>query len=212
VLPELVRANVLATANVAAAAAESGCRSFVYCSSIAVYGRVKAEEVDESVVPAPDGPYGWSKLAGEQVALAAGGGMAVAVLRLAGVHGAGRTSGAVFAMLRAATSGDPLSVTEPESRFRFVFVDDVVAAIASLLASDPAPTGVFNVGGADVMTLREMAERVRSLTGSSSPIHCATGAPARSEVVTCERLEARLGFAPEPFEVHLRRMAADLGR
>jgi UDP-glucose 4-epimerase len=105
-----------------------------------------------------------------------------------------------------------LTVTEPESRFRFVFVDDVVAAIASLLASDPAPTGVFNVGGADVMTLREMAERVRSLTGSSSPIRCATGAPARSEVVTCERLEASLGFTPEPFEVHLRRMAADLGR
>lgn len=212
VVAELVRANVLATATVAAAAAQSGCRRFVYCSSIAVYGHGRGE-IDESAAPAPTTPYGWSKLAGEQAATLAGGTMAVSVLRLAGVHGVGRTSGAVHAMLQAALSGEALVVGEPESRFRFAFVDDVAAAVSGLLDRDPAPTGVFNLAGAEAMTLRETAERIRDLTGSSSPIRLAEDAPPpRAELLSTARLATTTGYTPEPFATHLMRMAEGLRR
>jgi len=211
-MPGLVRANVLATANLAAAAAASGCRIFIYASSIAVYGSGRDAAIDESVAPAPDSPYGWSKLAGEQVAQAGGGGgMAVACLRLAGIHGPGRESGAVAAMLRAAMAGDAITVSEPNSRFRFLFVDDVVLAVRCLLDADPAPSGVFNLAGAEAMTLAEMAERIRACAGSRSAIeHPAEEAPARSEVLEIDRIRAATGFSPLPFDTHVGHMADEL--
>lgn len=211
VVPELFRANVLATANLAAAAARFGCQRFIYCSSISVYGSRcgNAAEIDESLVPAPDTPYGWSKLAGEQAAFAASGAMAVAALRLAGVHGIGRPSGAVYAMLKAAMAGEALTVSEPDSRFRFAFVDDVAAAISRLLELEPAPTGTYNVAGAVALTLREMAEQICTLTRSSSRIEFARDAPRpRSELLSCVRLQTAIGFQPAPFATHVLRMAA----
>ena len=211
VVPDLVRANVLATANLAAAASGCGCQRFVYCSSISVYGSCLGTnaEIDESLAPVPNTPYGWSKLAGEQAAFAAAGAMAVSALRLAGVHGIGRRSGAVYTMLKAAMAGEALTVSEPDSRFRFAFVDDVAAIISRLLELEPPPTGTYNVAGAVALTLREMAEQICTLTRSSSRIEFARDAPRpRSELLCCARLQAAIGFQPAPFATHVLRMAA----
>ena len=50
-----------------------------------------------------------------------------------------------------------------------VYVDDVGTAAADLLATD-APTGVFEIGGPERMTMRDMIERAFSIIGVRQPI------------------------------------------
>src|SRR5690606_5450828 len=47
-------------------AAENGIQEIIFFSSVAVYG-IREDESTEITDPAPDGPYGASKLAGEKV-------------------------------------------------------------------------------------------------------------------------------------------------
>lgn len=215
ITPDLVRANVLATANLAAAAQTSGCRAFVYISSISVYGGTDRarRETDESDPVVPETPYGWSKLAGEQVAMAAAdAGMAVACLRLAGVHGPGRQGGVIYAMLCAALAGSEIVVNEPNSRFRLLFVDDVARAMAALLTVETVPSGIFNLAGAEDMKLSAIAEAVVRTVRSSSPVKLTetASAVARNEVLATQKFQSAVGFVPEAFETHLRAMIAQM--
>lgn len=57
--------NVTGTAHLLRAAAEAGVGSVVFSSSAAVYGTPHADLVTEATPPAPESPYGESKLIGE---------------------------------------------------------------------------------------------------------------------------------------------------
>jgi len=73
--------------------------------------------------------------------------------------------------VRQALAGQPLSVfgTGDQSRC-FCHVSDVVVALHELALSDKAVGEVFNVGGEQEITIRALAERVREIVGSQSPI------------------------------------------
>jgi len=49
-------------------------------------------------------------------------------------------------------------------------VSDVVEALLGMVEASEAEGQVFNVGSQEEISIRELAERVRSLTGSSSEI------------------------------------------
>jgi UDP-glucose 4-epimerase len=49
-------------------------------------------------------------------------------------------------------------------------VSDVVSALVSLPQEPRAVGGVFNVGNTEEVSIRRLAERVKALTGSPSPI------------------------------------------
>ncbi len=73
--------------------------------------------------------------------------------------------------VRQALSGEPLTVFGDGLQSRsFTYVADVVDALVKL-AQEPRAVGeVFNIGNTGEITIRDLAERVRSMTGSSSPI------------------------------------------
>ncbi len=74
--------------------------------------------------------------------------------------------------VRQAVAGHPITVFGDGTQSRsFTYVGDVVDALVAL-AGDPRAIGqVFNIGGAEEVTIAALAERVRTLTGSASPIH-----------------------------------------
>jgi UDP-glucose 4-epimerase len=49
-------------------------------------------------------------------------------------------------------------------------VSDVVSALVSLPLEPRAVGNVFNIGNTEEVTIRQLAERLKALTGSSSPI------------------------------------------
>jgi UDP-glucose 4-epimerase len=73
--------------------------------------------------------------------------------------------------VRQALAGHPLTVFGDGTQSRsFTDVSDVIGALIALAAEPRAIGEVFNVGNTGEISIRDLAERVKARTGSSSPI------------------------------------------
>ena len=74
--------------------------------------------------------------------------------------------------VRQALAGQPITVFGDGTQSRsFTYVGDVVDALIGLAANKRAIGEVFNVGNMGEVTIADLAERVKAMTGSCSPIH-----------------------------------------
>jgi UDP-glucose 4-epimerase len=73
--------------------------------------------------------------------------------------------------IKQALTGRPITIHGSGEQTRcFGEVGDVVSALVALMEHPAAVGEVFNVGSSEEVTIRALAERVKSLTGSSSEI------------------------------------------
>jgi UDP-glucose 4-epimerase len=73
--------------------------------------------------------------------------------------------------VRQALAGQPITVFGDGKQTRsFTYVGDVVEGLIKLTSEPRAVGGVFNVGNTDEVSIRELAERVKTLSGSQSTI------------------------------------------
>ena len=73
--------------------------------------------------------------------------------------------------VRQALAGQPITVFGDGTQSRsFTYVGDVVDALVRLAGEPRAIGGVFNIGNTGEVSIRDLAERVKALTGSRSPI------------------------------------------
>jgi UDP-glucose 4-epimerase len=73
--------------------------------------------------------------------------------------------------VRQALAGQPITVFGDGKQTRsFTYVGDVVEALIKLASEPRAVGGVFNVGNTDEVSIRDLAERVKTLSGSQSTI------------------------------------------
>jgi UDP-glucose 4-epimerase len=154
----------------------------VLASTSEVYGKstdVPFRETSDLVL-GPSQKHRWayacSKLIDEFLALAywKEAGLPVIIVRLFNTVGPRQTGqyGMVLpTFVRQALAGDPMTVFGDGTQSRsFTYVGDVVDALVGL-ATEPRAVGeVFNVGNRGEVAIGELAERVRKLAGSSSPI------------------------------------------
>jgi nucleoside-diphosphate-sugar epimerase len=123
-------------------------RSIVYLSTVGVYGDHAGGWVDEATAPRPDSERGRKRRAAEQAWEAFGTrcGIAVAILRLAGIYGPERN-----ALIQIAR-GEARRVVKPGQLFNRIHVDDIaqaidaaftrrVAGIVNVADDEPAPPG-----------------------------------------------------------------------
>jgi UDP-glucose 4-epimerase len=74
--------------------------------------------------------------------------------------------------VRQALAGQPITVFGDGDQSRsFTYVGDVVQALIGLALEPRAVGQVFNIGNGEEITIRALAERVKALTGSASPIN-----------------------------------------
>jgi UDP-glucose 4-epimerase len=74
--------------------------------------------------------------------------------------------------VRQALAGQPITVFGDGTQSRsFTFVGDVVDALVRLTENKRAVGEVFNIGNMGEVTIADLAARVKSMTGSCSPIH-----------------------------------------
>jgi UDP-glucose 4-epimerase len=154
----------------------------IIASTSEVYGKSADVPFRESadLVLGPSEKHRWayacSKLIDEFLALAywKEKKLPVVVVRLFNTVGPRQTGqyGMVLpTFVRQALAGEPITVFGDGTQSRsFTFVGDVVDALVTLAQEPRAIGGVFNIGNTGEISIRALAERVKTLTGSRSPI------------------------------------------
>src|SRR5437867_7046437 len=167
--------NATGTLTVLLAAPDPRVRRVVYAGSTSAYGNSTRLPNCEEHIAHPLGPYAAAKLAGEGycVAFHATYGLETVVLRYFNVFGPRQDPKSPYAavvprFIAAALAGEPPTIYGDGSQTRdFVYVANVVHA--NLLAAR-APAAnvagqVFNVGSGHSVSVNELWDRVRGLTG-----------------------------------------------
>ena len=154
----------------------------VIASTSEVYGKSASVPFreDADLVLGPSEKHRWayacSKLIDEFLALAywKERKLPVVIIRLFNTVGPRQTGqyGMVIPnFVRQALAGQPITVFGDGTQSRsFTYVGDVVRAMLALIDEPRAIGQVFNIGNGEEISIGALAERVRSLAGSSSPI------------------------------------------
>jgi UDP-glucose 4-epimerase len=107
--------------------------------------------------------------------------------------------------VRQAIEGKPLTVFGTGQQARcFCYVGDVVAALVKLMDEPDVAGQIYNIGSTEEVTIRGLAERILSLTGSSSPIVTVPYDQAYEvgfedmprRVPDISKIHAKIGFRP----------------
>ena len=148
----------------------------VFAGTRQVYGRPERLPVDERHLVRPADINGVNKAAGEYYHLLYNNvfGVRACSLRLTNVYGPRQLirhnrQGFIGWFIRLAIEGREIQIFGDGSQLRdFVYVDDAAAAFLQAGASDACDGDVFNVGGCQPISLRDLVRLLVEITGSGS--------------------------------------------
>ncbi|MEV5848082.1 UDP-glucose 4-epimerase GalE [Streptomyces sp. NPDC051985] len=197
------------------AVTEARVPSFVFSSSAAVYGMPDVDLVTEETPCVPMSPYGETKLAGEWLVRATGRatGLSTASLRYFNVAGAASPELAdvgvynlipmVFEKLTENAPprvfGDDYPTPDGTCVRDYIHVVDLAeahVAAARALQADPGRELTLNIGRGEGVSVREMIDRINTVTGYDRPPAVTPrrpGDPARV-VASADRITTELGW------------------
>lgn len=203
---QTLKVGSLGTHNSLGLAKEKGAR-FLLASTSEVYGdplvHPQSEEYWGNVNPVgPRGVYDEAKRFAEAMAMAYHRvhGLEVRIVRIFNTFGPRmrlRDGRVVPAFVQQALQGEPLTVFGTGSQTRsFCYVSDLIDGIVRLLASDVEEP--VNIGNPHEMTIREFAETVIRVTGSTSELsfHPLPEDDPKVRQPDITRARTRLGWEP----------------
>jgi UDP-glucose 4-epimerase len=199
--------NVRGTFNVMDACVKAGVKRLVYSSSASVYGDAVSEPMTEDHPFNNQNFYGATKICGEAMLRAYHHryGLDYVGLRYMNVYGPrqdyrGAYIAVIMKMLDAIDKGDaPTIMGDGSEAFDFVAVED--CALANVRAMQAGTTDSFyNVGTGKRTSLKELAELLIELTGSTKPINYAersTATLVRNRIGSPVKASNEIGFDAE---------------
>ncbi len=167
--------NVTGTLNILDVARRNNAR-VVLASSAAIYGHPDYTPIDEKHPFNPTSPYGLDKLTADYYTRLYADlyDLETAILRYFNVFGPGQTggeyAGVIPIFIEQALSGEDITIHGDGEQTRdFVYVDDVVRA--NILAAQTTTSGTaYNIATGESISIRELAEKIREITDSTSDI------------------------------------------
>src|ERR1017187_8138222 len=196
--------NTTGTLVILEEATRARVKKLVFSSSAAIYGDNPATPKVETMLPEPKSPYAVTKLDGEYYCkmFADAGRLAATSLRYFNVFGPrqdpkSQYAAAVPIFIERAVKNEPITIHGDGEQTRdFIYVKDIAAANVFFATQSPA-TGVFNVASGQKITIKELAQKICSLTGSKSEIKHAPerAGDVKHSLAAIDKLLAA-GFAP----------------
>jgi UDP-glucose 4-epimerase len=164
--------NLIGSVNLINASINYGVKTFVFTSSIAVYGAGQSP-MSEDMIPIPEDSYGIAKLAVEQELRVSHEmfGLDYIIFRPHNVYGERQNIGdryrnVVGIFMNQLLKGEPMTVFGDGTQQRaFTHIDDVAPIIAQSVEFAAARNTVFNVGADVPYTVNTLAEVVSSAMG-----------------------------------------------
>jgi UDP-glucose 4-epimerase len=170
--------NVGGTVSLMEAMRDVGVSRVVFISSGAVYGNQPQQPMVENFVPVPDSPYAVSKLASEYYVRTIGRlwGIDTVSLRVFNAYGPGQNLPAshppvIPSFLRSAVRGGTIVIHGDGKQTRdYVYVDDVVKAMAAAATAPDINDLVINIGRGVETTIRELVQMIQHITNSNAEV------------------------------------------
>lgn len=176
-----LKTNIIGTENILDAAAQTGTPTFL-ASSSEVYGKstdVPFTETDDRIIGSTNTPrwgYASSKATDEFLALAYYQELDLPVtvgrfFNIVGPRQTGRYGMVVPRFVNQALANEPITVYGDGSQTRsFTHVQDAVEIVYDLMKTEGTRGEVYNIGTPDPITINELAQKIISLTNSTSEI------------------------------------------
>ena len=169
-----VQTNVQGTYNVANACRRAGVERMVHTSTSEVYGTAIRVPIDEEHPLQPQSPYSASKIGGDMMALSFWHAfeLPVAVVRPFNTYGPRQSTRAVIptilAQLHAGATEIKLGTTSPTRDFNYAA--DTASGFMAVATSDKALGQVVNVGSGREISIGDLVELCKQITGSDARI------------------------------------------
>lgn len=197
--------NVAATIKLAEYALKTNSLRFIYASSMSVYGNVPDEPIPETREPNPISFYGIGKLTSERYLLMyQDKGLQPTAIRFFNVYGPNQNmsnlkQGMVSIYLAQLLRDEKVEVKGSLDRFRdFVYIDDVVDFVTTILHELKAIGRVFNCGTGVRTTVEELIREMMRISGIEREVLCVGTTPGDQKGIYADTSLVRgaLGFAP----------------
>lgn len=197
--------NCVGTLNVLELASQRGVKRLIYASSANVYGLPLELPVKETTPFNPRSPYDYSKVIGEYLVQSYHWhkGLPIAILRswkLFGEHDSPQS--AVSRFIRSCLRNEQIPLfnsgrdtTDP------YHVENYCHAVELSLTKNDAVGEAFNIGTGNELSIRQIAEIIKKMTGSRSKLQLLSSRsvleskPMRS-YPSIEKIERLLGYSP----------------
>ncbi|MGH9299097.1 MAG: NAD-dependent epimerase/dehydratase family protein [Acidimicrobiales bacterium] len=199
---ECIQTNIHGTVNLLQALLHSDYERFVYTSTSEVYGDIPVPFREDARVD-PLSPYSVSKYAGERFCdmLHRGKSWPIVIARPFNAYGPAQSPDRVIPeIIVKALRKERLAMTEGRQTREFNFVEDLVDGFLKLATVPGVEGEVFNIGGGEEVSMRDLAETILDLMGN--PIAAEYGAlPERPTEIWSMRSDvakarSQLGLAP----------------
>ncbi len=203
-----VDANVTGTLNVLEACRRHGVGRLIHTSTSEVYGTATFTPITEAHPLQGQSPYAASKIGADMMveAYARSFDLPAIILRPFNTYGPRQSERAVIAtVIRQALDPDcdAIRLGDLTPKRDFNFVTDTAAAFLAAGAAEGLDYGTaYNAGTGSAVTIGEMVELVRGITGVNKPIEADASRlrPANSEVyeliAAAERFSSATGWRP----------------
>jgi nucleoside-diphosphate-sugar epimerase len=200
------RANVDASLNVLVAARDAGVRRVVYAGSSSAYGNTPTLPKIETMPTAPLSPYALQKLVAEQYCqmFTELYGLETVTIRYFNVFGPRQDpsspySGVISLFIRASCEGQRPTIYGDGGQTRdFTYVANVVDGVLRACHADGASGEVINVATGGRISLNELFQAVRAITGAGvEPVYADPRAgDVRDSQADIGKARRLLGYEP----------------
>lgn len=165
--------NVGGTVALMTAVRDAGVQRVILSSSGAAYGNQEQQPVREDALMRPDSPYAVSKLASEYYLHSIGAlwKIETVVLRVFNAYGPRQSlppshAPVIPRFLKQVIGGGSVVLFGGGKQTRdFVYVDDVVQALASAATAERVNRSIINIGSGQEMSIAQLVERIEKATG-----------------------------------------------
>lgn len=215
--PDRAMDNFIDTFNILEFARKNGIRKMMFASSRETYGNIhlpagQKYSEDKAHFMTCESPYTASKIGGEALfeAYKRCYGIETIIWRFSNVYGMYDDSIRVVPLyFRQAKAGEPMKVFGKDKCLDFTYIDDCVQGVyLGIQKWDTAKNDTYNLAYGEGSTILRLAELMKELLESSSPIEIGT---ARTGEVThyiadITKARTKLGYDPQtPFEDGVRK-------
>lgn len=192
-------------------ALKNRCNTFIYASTMSVYGDGHIAPVLEGDSLNPSSFYAIGKIASEQyLKLYSSYGLRTISLRLFNVYGPGQNmknmkQGMLSIYLSQLVNNGKIVVKGSPQRFRdFVHIKDVTNAFHKALSIEEEGYSCFNIGSGNKKSINEIIEMMKVITEKNFPVEYTAGTPGDMHgiVANIEKANNELNWQPNiDFEI-----------